>query len=324
MNAIMNRMRLFIAFLLLPLGAGADELPVLPPEVVINGVEFLRVPRGEFRYTVTTGDLGLQPANAPMFRHLRVWLDDYYLAKYEARARDFVRFMNTSPEAAPLMDLQEQETRYLRDESSALPDYACTVNRDSAGVYQTARPLDLPAGYVSWHLANAFARWMGFRLPTEAEWEKAARGPSPDNRLWPWGDAYPDDTYAAFSLGQGCQPAPVSAYPKGRSPYGLYNMGGNVEEHVADWYSRSTDAELRDGVHDPVPATVGTPFGDQGPMKISKGGRWSNGPAGMLIAERTFRKPHAADSRSGLRFALDAATVRRHLQEGTAIIPEQP
>lgn len=292
----------------------------LPREVMINGVEFVLVPQGWFWYTVTTGELGLQPPNAPMFRHLRVWLDSYYMARYEARARDFVRFLNSGPKAREMMALQERGTTYLAGHEP-LPNTSCTVRLDPAGVYQlTDGQRDLPATYLSATMSDAFAQWMGFRLPTEAQWEKAARGPDPQRRIWPWGDAYPDDTYANFSWSQKCEPAQVAAYPKGRSPYGIYNMAGNVEEHVADWYNKEFDAALKDGARNPILAPTGWPFPEEGPKKISKGGRWSLGPGGLLIAERSFHEPDRADTRMGVRFSVDISTVRDHLARGTATI----
>ncbi len=308
-----------------PRAAGAD-LPVtgLPAEVSINGVEFVLIPQGWLWYTVSTGDLGLQPAGAPMFRSLRVWLDSYYMAKYEARARDFVRFMNSGPQPAALMALQAQEIAEAVG-NEPLPDSTCTVWRDSVGAYAlTDSQRDLPATDVSWTLSDAFAQWMGFRLPTEAEWEKAARGPDLDRRQWPWGDVYPDDTYANFNANSRCHPAPVAMYPKGRSPYGVYNMAGNVEEYVADWYNKQFDASLKDGDRNPALAMAGSPFGFYGPLKISKGGRWNLSAAGILIAERHLVRPHGASNRSGLRFAVDVGTVRLHLEQGTAMTVNKP
>jgi formylglycine-generating enzyme required for sulfatase activity len=303
-------------------GARADT-GLLPGEVIVNGVEFVRIPAGEFEYTVETNSAHLQPDGPPLYRQVRVWLDDFYLAKYEARARDQERFMNAGAVSLEaLARLAQEQAEQVDVDRSADP--GCTVRRRADGhYYRPEADHDLPATNLSWEIAVEFAQWMGFRLPTEAEWEKAARGP--DRRIWPWGNDYPDDTYALFTWTKSCHPVPVNAYPKGRSPYGLHNMAGNVAEHVSDWYSTDFDAGLKDGVHNPMAALQGTPVPYQIPQKISKGGRWSQGPAQQAIAARRLLRPAGAAAGEGVRFALDVAFVRQHLAQGTAhIVNDSP
>ena len=276
-------------------GVMADEIPQLPTEVVINKVEFILIPEGWF--FKTGGVPGKDDAGGG---NARIWLDSYYIAKYEARARDLAPFLNTKSSStfAP----------YGGDATS------CSLQKADTGVYALMRPdEDLPATHLSWRLSKEWASWMGFRLPTEAEWEKAARGT--DQRIDPWGDAMPDETVANFAVNSSCQVWSVNILQKGVSPYGVFNMAGNIREYVEDWLNKDYDKTYRDGLRNPPPAPLGS-----SPNKILKGGRWASTPQEITIHSRALETADDPFQCNGTRFAVDAAVVREHMAKGSAVV----
>lgn len=98
--------------------------------------------------------------------------------------------------------------------------------------WRNAAKANHPVTDVDWEQANTYATWVGGRLPTEAEWEKTARGTAP--RIFPWGDELTGDQQLNFNART---TVAVGSYPAGASPYGALDMAGNVEEWVADWYA---------------------------------------------------------------------------------------
>ncbi len=173
-----------------------------------QGAQMVLIPAGDFTMGSNRGETDEQPV------HL-VYLDAFYMDKYEVTNKLY-------KECADAGKCEPPKQIYF---------FAESPNKIYYGVSQYD---NFPVIFVDWNMAKAYCEWRGARLPTEAEWEKAARGTGREN-TYPWGK----DLDCQKANYQGCvnRTSEVGSYQEGVSPFGVYDMTGNVWEWVSDWYS---------------------------------------------------------------------------------------
>jgi len=177
--------------------------------------------------------------------------------------------------------------------------FLAATNRDAPWQWNEvnlSQHSDRPVIGVDWSDADAYCQWRGKRLPTEAEWEKSARGT--DGRSYPWGNHVPSKDLANFALGARFSYSqvlmPVQSYEQGKSPYGLYHMAGNVWEWVQDWYGAN---------YYEVSPEYNPQGPEQGQFKVLRGGSWSDLPKYLLTYGRFKLSPETRNSYIGFRCA---------------------
>jgi eukaryotic-like serine/threonine-protein kinase len=180
---------------------------------------------------------------------------------------------------------------------ACVDDGACTPplrrGSETRGAYFSEPAFaEYPVINVTWDQAQAFCRWEGKRLPTEAQWEYAAMGE--DGRRYPWGNNF-DANLVPVRANDTVQ---TGSFPENVSPFGLFDMAGNVVEWVADWYAE--DYYSTSPGTDPTGPETGT-------RKVMRGGSWGNPDAAIYATTRRFsRPPNGADVDIGFRCAMPA------------------
>jgi formylglycine-generating enzyme required for sulfatase activity len=275
----------------------ATTLPDTPPDNAMT-----LVPAGEFVMGSPEGSDGF-PDERPQ---RQVYVSTFWIDRHETTNADYERFVRATGHRIPA---NPNPAVSLWDNGAPLP-----------GSH------DHPVVNVSWDDAWAYCRWAGKRLPTEAEWEKAARGT--DSRRYPWGNQWDitlansasfwtgrtiefqssDDWHAFWVKGEGARLArqhglkgevltlPVGQFLQGASPYGLLDMAGNVAEWVQDWYD--PDYYAKAPLTDP-------PGPARGVLKAMRGGSWLKPAMSLRTSDRDFGNTQTRPSGTGFRCARD-------------------
>lgn len=241
-----------------------------------DGMPLVQIPAGEFimgsdKYSAE------RPAQ-------QIFLDEYYLGKHLVSNEQFSKFIEAT---GYVTDAEKEGAGMVRigrrwkkvgEANWRIPD----------GLIGIEGRENHPVSQVSYNDAVQYCRWAGRELPTEAQWEKAARGTNGSE--YPWGDQDPDDTMANFDNLVGTT-TPVDRYEKGQSPYGIYDMAGNLHQWTADWYATGERA-------------MKNPSGpENGEERVVKGGSFSEGIESLRSASRDRYPPNFSSFLFGFRCA---------------------
>jgi formylglycine-generating enzyme required for sulfatase activity len=220
------------------------------------------VPADEFTMGSDSGASDEKPVHT-------VYLDAFWMDKYEVTNTLYAACLN-----AGKCSRQSETKSYTRD-----------------AYFGNAQYNNYPVVYMNWEQAKMYCEWAGKRLPTEAEWEKAARGT--DARVYPWGNTF-DASRLNSAEGNKGDTTQVGAYPSGTSPYGAMDLSGNVWEWVADWYDEKYYAS----------SPRNNPAGpSSGQYRVLRGGAWHNGIYDARAAYRHNSAPTISYSGVGFRCA---------------------
>jgi eukaryotic-like serine/threonine-protein kinase len=232
-----------------------------------DGMLMMYVPEGEFL-------MGSDPAkdNSAQFEEQpqhKVYLDAYWIDQTLVTNSMYGLCVNAGKCVSP-----QDDSSYL------VPKY-----------FGNSKFADYPVVHVDWNQAKTYCAWAGADLPTEAQWEKASRGT--DGRLYPWGNNSPSCDLANF-FGCSGDTTAVTSHKSGKSPYGVYDMAGNVREWVNDWYGYDYYSSS------PERNPQGPASSD---FRVLRGGPWYEADYGVRSANRYFLKPSGFSYDVGFRCA---------------------
>ncbi len=238
-----------------------------------DGATLVLIPAGEFPMGHEEGDNDEKPVR-------RIFLPSFYLDKYPVTNAQYRKFVQETGRPEPV--------GYGYRDGHFVEDFRPW--QDSR--FDHPR---MPVVCVSWQDAMDYALWAGRRLPTEAEWEKAAKGLFAST--YPWGNTAPSSVKARYGLDQETGfPAIVGGHPAGASSYGCMDMAGNVWEWCLDWYAETTYQ------YGPLISPLGP---REGEARALRGGSWANGPALLRCSARFCQPPPRKTFYIGFRCAAD-------------------
>lgn len=251
-------------------------IPSAIPTVDPPSSEMVTIPAGEFLIGCDPWDSRAPCLDGESPSH-DIYLDNYAIDLMEVSNSQYARCVEAGVCRPP--NFGNSDLQQARYENPAFRKY--------------------PVTNINWYDARDYCTWVGKRLPSEAEWEKAARGDQ-DERFYPWGDAAPDCSIVNFMGLNGDCPGsttPVDEFHAGTSPYGVYNMAGNVGEWVADWYDANYYlAEPPDNPQGP----------DQGFERVIRSGSYNSDWIGIRVNWRGHNPPSFRSSDLGFRCARDS------------------
>ncbi len=244
----------YVGFLRVPTHTPVPTPTNTPRPTPTPSAPMVLIPAGPFQMGSESGQDDEKPMHA-------VTLDAFYIDQYEVTNAQFRQCVEAGT-------CQTPGCSYYDDEAKENHPVVC----------------------VTWDQVNTYCEWRDAKLPTEAEWEKAARGT--DGRTYPWGEDI-DCEHANYG-DCGGQTKPVGSLPAGASPYDIYDMAGNVWEWVVDWYAEDYYSS----------APGANPMGpDSGEFRVVRGGTWSGSGDGARASGRGRRSPAGTSSYVGFRCA---------------------